>query len=78
MAEKYYGVIPAEPNFQNDFAEEPPEAERRIAYVDPRVSQPYVTRSYLAPERDPGAQEEAAALVYLAGCLGLALHICTG
>ena len=72
LAETYYGVIPAEPNLpQRIRPEEPPHrAERRITYVDPRVAQPYVTRSYLAPERDPGAQEEAAALVYLAELLG--------
>ena len=38
-------------------------AERRIYYQDARVAQPYLQRSYLAPERDSGAQEEAAALV---------------
>lgn len=72
LAEKYYGVIPAEENLPERVRpQEPPQrAERRITYVDPRVSQPYVTRSYLAPERDPGAQEEAAALVYLAELLG--------
>ncbi|SEW45268.1 zinc protease [Cognatiyoonia koreensis] len=72
LAEQYYGVIPAEPELPDRIRpEEPPQrAERRITYVDPRVSQPYVTRSYLAPERDAGAQEEAAALVYLAELLG--------
>ncbi len=72
LAEKYYGVIPAEDQLPERVRpEEPPQrAERRITYVDPRVSQPYVTRSYLAPERDPGAQEDAAALVYLAELLG--------
>ncbi|MFQ1702847.1 M16 family metallopeptidase [Loktanella agnita] len=72
LAEQYYGVIPAEPQLPDRFRpEEPPHrAERRITYVDPRVSQPYLTRSYLAPERDPGAQKEAAALVYLAELLG--------
>ena len=72
LADKYYGVIPSEPNLPERLRpEEPPQrAERRITYVDARVAQPYVTRSYLAPERDPGAQEEAAALVYLAELLG--------
>jgi zinc protease len=41
-----------------------------MVYEDERVSQPYVTRSYLAPERDSGAQETAAALTYLAEILG--------
>ncbi|WP_368186047.1 M16 family metallopeptidase [Aestuariibius sp. HNIBRBA575] len=72
LAEKYYGVIPAEDQLPERLrpAEPPQTAERRLVYEDPRVSQPYVTRSYLAPERDAGAQEEAAALVYLAELLG--------
>ncbi len=72
LAEEYYGVIPAEPDLPERLRpEEPPQrAERRITFVDPRVSQPYLTRSYLAPERDSGAQEKAAALVYLAELLG--------
>ena len=72
LAEKYYGVIPAEANLPvRERPQEPPQrAERRITYVDQRVSQPYLVRSYLAPERDPGAQTEAAALVFLADLLG--------
>ena len=72
LAETYYGVIPSEPDLPERIRpQEPPQrAERRITYTDPRVSQPYLIRSYLAPERDPGAQEEAAALVYLAELLG--------
>ncbi|PUB17596.1 M16 family metallopeptidase [Yoonia sediminilitoris] len=72
LAETYYGVIPAEDALPERIRpEEPPQrAERRITFEDPRVSQPYVTRSYLAPERDSGAQKEAAALVYLAELLG--------
>jgi len=41
-----------------------------LEYNDPRVRQPYVIRSYLAPERNAGAQEEAAALTILAEMLG--------
>ena len=72
LAEQYYGVIPAEENLPERLRpQEPPQrAERRITFADPRVSQPYVTRSYIAPERDSGAQQEAAALVYLADLLG--------
>ena len=72
LAETYYGVIQAEPDLPARIrpAEPPQRAERRITFSDPRVSQPYLTRSYLAPERDPGAQQEAAALVYLAELLG--------
>lgn len=72
LANRYYGVIPAEENLPDRFRpEEPPQtAARRVSYLDDRVAQPYVGRSYLAPERDPGAQEKAAALVYLAELLG--------
>ena len=45
-------------------------AERRLTYEDPRVSQPYVVRSYLAPERNAGDQEQAAALTMLSELLG--------
>ena len=42
-----------------------------MTYEDPRVSQPYVSRSYIAPERGMRAhQEAAAALTYLAEILG--------
>ncbi len=72
LAKEYYGVIPAEDQLPvRERPQEPPQrAERRITYVDQRVSQPFLIRSYLAPERDPGAQSEAAALVYLAELLG--------
>ena len=72
LAEEHYGQIPAEDQLPARFrpAEPPQLAERRMIYEDARVSQPYVTRSYLAPERDPKAQETAAALTYLAEILG--------
>lgn len=72
LAEEHYGVIPAEPDLPERTrpAEPPQRAERRLIFEDQRVAQDYVTRSYLAPERDPGAQETAAALVYLAEVLG--------
>ncbi|MEM7520699.1 MAG: pitrilysin family protein [Pseudomonadota bacterium] len=72
LAEKYYGVIPANPDIKpRTRTQEPPQlAERRLTLRDARVAQPYVTRSYLAPERDPGAQEKAAALTMLAEILG--------
>ncbi|MGJ8609724.1 MAG: M16 family metallopeptidase [Octadecabacter sp.] len=72
LAEQYYGPLPAEPDLPDRFrTQEPPQtAERRLIYEDPRVSQAYVSRSYLAPERDEGAQEDAAALTYLAELLG--------
>ncbi len=72
LAEIHYGQIPASPDIQpRQRPSEPPQlAERRIAMSDPRVSEPYVSRSYLAPERDPGDQETAAALTILAELLG--------
>ena len=72
LARTYYGSIPAEAQLPERVRPEEPtqRAERRLTFVDPRVSQPYLLRSYLAPERDPGAQKEAAALVYLAELLG--------
>ena len=72
LAEKHYGAIPANPELPERLrTEEPPHrAERRLTYSDPRVAQPYVSRSYLAPERDTGAQEKAAALTILAEILG--------
>ncbi|WP_050930343.1 M16 family metallopeptidase [Aestuariivita boseongensis] len=72
LAEQYYGVIPANPALPERFrSQEPPQtAERRVIFKDPRVAQPYVSRSYIAPERDSGAQEKAAALTFLAEILG--------
>lgn len=72
LAEKYYGVIPANPELGERLrpSEPPQRAARRLVYEDPRVAQPYVQRSYLAPERDSGAQEKAAALTVLAEILG--------
>ena len=72
LAEKHYGVIPANPDLPKRVrTEEPPHtAERRLIFRDARVAQPYVRRSYIAPERDPGAQEKAAALTLLAEILG--------
>jgi len=50
---------------------EPPQiVERRLIFEDERVSQPYITRTYLAAERDSGQQREAAALTLLADLIG--------
>lgn len=72
LAEQYYGPLAPSPGIvERARPEEPPQlAERRLALADPRVAQPYVLRTYLAPERDPGAQEEAAALLFLSEILG--------
>ena len=72
LAETYYGVIPANPDLpERSRPQEPRQmAERRVIFEDARVAQPYVSRSYTAPERDSGAQEKAAALVLLSDILG--------
>jgi len=72
LAETYYGTIPAKSDLEpRARPQEPPQiAPRRLVYDDPRVAQPYLMRSYLAPERDPGDQKQAAALTLLAEVLG--------
>jgi zinc protease len=72
LAEKHYGPLaPSAQITDRDRPAEPPQlAERRLSFSDPKISQPYVIRSYLAPERDPGAQQDAAALTFLAALLG--------
>jgi len=72
LAETHYGPIPANPDLvPRARTQEPPHlAERRLVFADERISNPYVARVYLAPERNPGDQLDAAALVYLAELLG--------
>lgn len=63
LAEEHYGALPAEEGLpERARPQEPPQrAARRLSYEDPRVSQPYLLRGYLAPERDSGDQRAAAA-----------------
>lgn len=72
LAERYYGPLEPTPGIGPRVRpEEPPQlSERRMSFADPRVAQPFVSRSYLAPERDPGDQRAAAALTILAELLG--------
>ncbi len=72
MAEKHYGPLqPSDGIVPRNRPQEPPQlAERRIALADDRVSEPYLMRTYLAPERDTGNQKDAAALTILAELLG--------
>lgn len=72
LAKVHYGPLAPTPGLgERVRPQEPPHtAARRLVFEDPRVSQPYVIRTYLAPERDPGAQEEAAALLLLSDILG--------
>lgn len=72
LAEKYYGPLaPTVDLPPRKRPSEPPQlAERRITFADARVSEPYLMRTYLAPERNPGDQKKAAALSILAELLG--------
>jgi zinc protease len=74
LAEEHYGVIPANPDIEpqesRERPSEPPHiAQRRVIYEDARVANPYVSINFLAPERNAGAQEDAAALTLLAEIL---------
>lgn len=72
MAEAHYGPLkPSEGIKPRVRPTEPPQlAERRMTYRDARVSQPYMIRTYIAPNRTAGDQKQAAALTILAELLG--------
>lgn len=72
LAEENFGPLPPSDTIHDRVRPQEPVAvaARRLTYEDPRVQQPYVMRSYLAQERDAGAQEDAAALTILAQLLG--------
>ena len=72
LAKQYYGPIPPSDAIKPRIRPtEPPQlAERRLVLADARVAQPYVMRTYLAPERNPGDQRQAAAISLLAELLG--------
>jgi len=72
LAQTHYGAVPPNPALPPRLRpSEPPQlAQRRLSMFDARVAQPYVTRSYLAPQRQSGNQQDAAALVILAELLG--------
>ncbi|WP_371156676.1 M16 family metallopeptidase [Jannaschia sp. 2305UL9-9] len=72
MALEHYGALEPTPGLEaRERPSEPPQVvPRRATYTDERVSNPYVIRTYLAPERDAGDQETAAALTMLAQLLG--------
>lgn len=72
LAQDTYGKIAPNPDLQNrQRVKEPPQtAARRLVFYDQRVAQPYVIRTYLAPERNSGAQRSAAALKLLSDLLG--------
>ncbi len=72
LAKKHYGPLAPTPDLEpRARPQEPPQlAERRMTFTDARIAQPYITRSYLAPERDAGDQFAAARLEMLAAVLG--------
>lgn len=72
LAERYYGPIPAKGAAEPRVRPQEPvqRSPRRMQMTDPRVPQPVMTRSYIAPERNPGDQKDAAALTVLAELLG--------
>lgn len=72
LAQKYYGpLVPSETIPPRIRPQEPPQlAARHLDFKDARIAQPYLTRSYLAAERKPGDQKEAAALSILSEILG--------
>ncbi|WP_420342978.1 M16 family metallopeptidase [Paenirhodobacter sp.] len=72
LAEQYYGPLaPSQDIPPRARPQEPPQlAARHLDFSDDRVAQPYLTRTYLAPERNPGDQKQAAALTVLSAILG--------
>ncbi len=71
LADTYFGPLAPSGIAPRARPQEPPQtAARRVRYADPRVTQPVVIRGYLAPNRRPGDQREAAALTVLAELLG--------
>lgn len=72
LAEKYYGVIPANPEVrQLDLPHEPPHrAARRLTHSDSRVAEPSWQRMYLADSVSWGDQDNTVALQLLSDILG--------
>ncbi len=71
LAERYYGAIPARDIPERQRVQEPPQsAAREVVMSDPRVHQPSLMRSYLAPSFTRGETQHAYALDVLAEILG--------
>lgn len=72
LAEKYYGVIPANPAIKPRVRlQEPPQlAPRRVTLTSDRVFEPQLTRDYLAPSRMTGEGKHADALEILTVIMG--------
>lgn len=70
-AEKYYGVIPRQPDTIRQRAKEPPQlAERRVTMRDKRVRQPSWRRTYLAPAMQWGEKKHSYPLEVLTDIIG--------
>ncbi len=71
LAKKYYGPIAAKPVPERNRATEPPQnAARRVTLESPRVNQPALSISYLAPSYHTSTAGEAYALQVLSEILG--------
>jgi len=71
LAEKFYGPIPRADVPARERTVEPPQrAERRVTLTSPRVTEPTLTISYLAPSYRTSDNGEAYALVVLDEILG--------
>jgi zinc protease len=71
LVEATYGAIPARPLPERSRLREPPQhAERRIILRDPRVRQPNLVRSWLAPSLVSEGREHAYALELLSQLMG--------
>lgn len=72
LAREHYGPrIPSDAIQERVRPQEPPKrAAVRTIFEDPRVRQPYIIREYVAANRKPGDQSEAAALTMFAELLG--------
>jgi zinc protease len=72
LAQQYYGALQPTPGLGPRLRpQEPPQlAERRLSMSDARVSQPYLLRLYLVPQRSHADQATGAALTLLAALLG--------
>ncbi len=75
LAEKYYGTIPAKPDYQRNWVNEPPQrAARQVVLRHPQVKQPQWLRYYLLPSYntpvDGQGTEHALPLALFAQWLG--------
>ena len=71
LAERHYGVIPAREVALRHRPQEPPQlAARRVMMEDPRVRQPSLRRTYLAPSRASANSQHAVPLQVFAEILG--------